>query len=629
MLRRDVPIDRRPRRRWRGARRTWPRCSGCSTSSSSARSSSGSTRCSRPRSRPPRPRGGERARGRGGRGSASAAEAAPCAGRPARRWTWPPAWTGATRSLARSTGAGRRARRRPRRGGLGAGPVARTIRPVARGARRRPAGAAAHQAKALMRGAGRRSASTCGRSCSTRPSPRTCIDPAETRYEHRRPARPLHRRLAPRRGRRPRASSTSTATAPTRRVVAGAARRWPSSRLAPAARGRPRQAGHAHALRRDREPARRACWPGWRRSASASTPSSCAACNDRLTSECHAARGRGVRRRRAGVQRQLAHRSCARSCSTSAGCRRRRRPRPGFSTDAAVAGEAARTSGPSSSTRCCATARSRSCARPTARACWPRSRADGRIHATFNQTVARTGRLVVGPAQPAQHPGALRGGAPVPHARSCRRPGTCCSSPTTTRSSCAASPTSPRTRVSSPPSPSGQDIHTATASRIFGVEPSAVTIEQRSKAKMVSYGLAYGMEAYGLGQRLNIPTEEAAEILDGVLRGLPEREGVHGPHGDRGPQAGLHRDAVRAPPAHPGAAVVELAHPPGGGAPGHERRHPGPGRRHLQGGAGAARRGAGGRRHRRPARAAGARRGAGRGAPRATRTPSASSPTAR
>jgi len=67
----------------------------------------------------------------------------------------------------------------------------------------------------------------------------------------------------------------------------------------------------------------------------------------------------------------------------------------------------------------------------------------------------------------------------------------------------------------------GRDIHTETASRIFGVEPGAVTIDQRSKAKMVSYGLAYGMEAYGLGQRLNIATEEAALILEAYFTAFP------------------------------------------------------------------------------------------------------------
>jgi DNA polymerase-1 len=68
---------------------------------------------------------------------------------------------------------------------------------------------------------------------------------------------------------------------------------------------------------------------------------------------------------------------------------------------------------------------------------------------------------------------------------------------------------------------SGRDIHTETAARIFAVEPGAVSIEQRSKAKMVSYGLAYGMEAYGLGQRLNIPTGEAQEILDAYFAAFP------------------------------------------------------------------------------------------------------------
>jgi DNA polymerase-1 len=43
----------------------------------------------------------------------------------------------------------------------------------------------------------------------------------------------------------------------------------------------------------------------------------------------------------------------------------------------------------------------------------------------------------------------------------------------------------------------------------------------RSTAKMVSYGLAYGMEAYGLGQRLNIPTDEAAVILDAYFDAFP------------------------------------------------------------------------------------------------------------
>ena len=45
---------------------------------------------------------------------------------------------------------------------------------------------------------------------------------------------------------------------------------------------------------------------------------------------------------------------------------------------------------------------------------------------------------------------------------------------------------------------------------------------------MVSYGLAYGMEAYGLSQRLGVAVEEAKAILDAVLRGLPVGADVHG-----------------------------------------------------------------------------------------------------
>ena len=67
----------------------------------------------------------------------------------------------------------------------------------------------------------------------------------------------------------------------------------------------------------------------------------------------------------------------------------------------------------------------------------------------------------------------------------------------------------------------GTDVHRVTAARVFDVEPEAVDYEQRSKAKMVSYGLAYGMEAYGLGQRLGIPTKEAQVILDAYFESFP------------------------------------------------------------------------------------------------------------
>jgi DNA polymerase-1 len=64
----------------------------------------------------------------------------------------------------------------------------------------------------------------------------------------------------------------------------------------------------------------------------------------------------------------------------------------------------------------------------------------------------------------------------------------------------------------------GVDVHTATAAKVYGVALDAVTPEMRSKAKMVNFGLAYGMSAFGLAQRLRIPRREAAEIIDNYFK---------------------------------------------------------------------------------------------------------------
>ena len=64
----------------------------------------------------------------------------------------------------------------------------------------------------------------------------------------------------------------------------------------------------------------------------------------------------------------------------------------------------------------------------------------------------------------------------------------------------------------------GADVHTATAAKVYGVAPEAVTSEMRSKAKMVNYGIAYGISAFGLAQRLGIPRREAAEIIDNYFK---------------------------------------------------------------------------------------------------------------
>jgi DNA polymerase-1 len=145
---------------------------------------------------------------------------------------------------------------------------------------------------------------------------------------------------------------------------------------------------------------------------------------------------------------------------------------------------------------------------------------DGRIHATFNQTVARTGRL--SSDQPNLHniPVRTEGG------RAFRRAFVpaegfefLIADYNQIELRCIAHLAEDPGLIAA--FEAGTDIHTETAARIFAVEPGAVTLEQRSKAKMVSYGLAYGMESYGLGQRLGIPTGEAQKILDAYFEAFP------------------------------------------------------------------------------------------------------------
>jgi DNA polymerase-1 len=61
---------------------------------------------------------------------------------------------------------------------------------------------------------------------------------------------------------------------------------------------------------------------------------------------------------------------------------------------------------------------------------------------------------------------------------------------------------------------SGEDLHRYVGSRVFEVAPADVTPEMRSKIKAMSYGLAYGLSAFGLSQQLNIATGEAQTLMD-------------------------------------------------------------------------------------------------------------------
>ena len=63
----------------------------------------------------------------------------------------------------------------------------------------------------------------------------------------------------------------------------------------------------------------------------------------------------------------------------------------------------------------------------------------------------------------------------------------------------------------------GEDLHRFVGSRVFGVEPADVTSAMRSKIKAMSYGLAYGLSAFGLSRQLGISTAEAGELMTGYF----------------------------------------------------------------------------------------------------------------
>jgi DNA polymerase-1 len=66
-----------------------------------------------------------------------------------------------------------------------------------------------------------------------------------------------------------------------------------------------------------------------------------------------------------------------------------------------------------------------------------------------------------------------------------------------------------------------EDVHTATASQVFQVDPDAIDPGMRSKSKMINYGIVYGLSDFGLADRLNIPRAEAKAFIDAYLERFP------------------------------------------------------------------------------------------------------------
>lgn len=149
------------------------------------------------------------------------------------------------------------------------------------------------------------------------------------------------------------------------------------------------------------------------------------------------------------------------------------------------------------------------------------SKKTGRIHTSFNQAVTTTGRLASSDPNIQNIPVRTEQGQEIRRAFVARSPDF---------TLLAADYSQIELRIMAHLSADehmqrafvrGEDIHTATAARVFGVKPDDVTSDMRRKAKMVNFGIIYGISAFGLSQRLRIPRKEAAEIIDSYFAQYP------------------------------------------------------------------------------------------------------------
>lgn len=146
---------------------------------------------------------------------------------------------------------------------------------------------------------------------------------------------------------------------------------------------------------------------------------------------------------------------------------------------------------------------------------------DGRIHSTFSQTIAATGRLS------SSNPNLQNIPIRTERGRNIRKAFV----PRNGQYVIAASDYSQiELRIMASLSGDegmcqafrdGLDIHTATAARVYGVELADVDRDMRSKAKMVNFGIIYGISAFGLSQRLHIPRKEASGIIEQYFAQYP------------------------------------------------------------------------------------------------------------
>ncbi|HWE33883.1 MAG TPA: DNA polymerase I [Solirubrobacteraceae bacterium] len=145
---------------------------------------------------------------------------------------------------------------------------------------------------------------------------------------------------------------------------------------------------------------------------------------------------------------------------------------------------------------------------------------DGRLHTTFNQTAATTGRLSSNNPNLQNIPVRTELGREI---RACfvAEPGNLLVSADYSQVELRLLAHIAGEDALKQIFRRGEDVHTATACRVFNVTPDQIDPGMRSKSKMINYGIVYGLSAYGMADRLDIAQEEADEFIQRYMAGFP------------------------------------------------------------------------------------------------------------